>query len=254
LSELYFDAIIFDLDGVVTDTARVHAVAWKELFDDYLKLLETRGGDPFSPFDKESDYLSYVDGKPRYNGVRSFLGSRGIVILDGDPSDGPERETVCGLGNKKNRLFGEILKRDGVDVFPSTLELIRKAKSRGLKVAIVSSSKNCLAILRIAGIEDLFDTRVDGEVSVSLGLKGKPNPDIFTKSAEIIGSEVGKSVVVEDAISGVEAGKAGKFGLVIGIDRTGTSGELKKSGADLVVKDLEEVTIEKIDAWFSKHE
>ena len=183
MSGLHFDAIIFDLDGVVTDTARVHAVAWKELFDDYLKLLETRGGDSFSPFDKGSDYLSYVDGKPRYDVVRSFLGSRGIVIPEGDPSDGPERETVCGLGNKKNRLFGEILKRDGVDIFPSTLELIRNARSRGLKVAIVSSSKNCLAILRIAGIEKLFDTRVDGEVSVSLGLKGKPNPDIFTKRA-----------------------------------------------------------------------
>ncbi|MFQ5902771.1 MAG: HAD family hydrolase [Candidatus Binatia bacterium] len=180
-SGLHFDAIIFDLDGVVTDTARVHAVAWKELFDAYLRMRESRGERPFPPFDKESDYLSYIDGKPRYEGVRSFLGSRGIVVPDGHPSDGPDQETICGLGNKKNKLFAEILERDGVGLFQSTLDLIKKSKSHGIKVAIVSSSKNCLAVLKIAGIENLFDARVDGVVSASLGLQGKPNPRLRYK-------------------------------------------------------------------------
>ncbi|MFB3122752.1 MAG: trehalose-phosphatase [Candidatus Binatia bacterium] len=253
MSQLNFDAIIFDLDGVVTDTAKVHASAWKGLFDTYLRLRESREKEPFSPFDKESDYLTFVDGKPRYEGVKSFLESRGIVIPYGHPSDGPDQETICGLGNKKNKLFVEVLNREGVEVFPSTLDLIKTSKSRGIKVAIVSSSKNCQAVLKIAGIENLFDARVDGVVSVSMGLKGKPNPDIFTKSAELLASDISRSVVVEDSIAGVEAGKTGDFGMVIGIDRRNHSAGLREKGADLVVRDLEEICVEKIDAWFHDH-
>jgi len=253
VSQLNFDAIIFDLDGVVTDTAKVHASAWKELFDTYLRLRESREKEPFSPFDKESDYLTYVDGKPRYEGVKSFLESRGIVIPYGHPSDEPDLETICGLGNKKNKLFVEVLNREGVEVFPSTLDLIKKSKSRGIKVAIVSSSKNCQAVLKIAGIENLFDARVDGVVSVSMGLKGKPNLDIFTKSAELLASDISRSVVVEDSIAGVEAGKTGNFGMVIGIDRRNHSAGLREKGADLVVRDLEEICVEKIAAWFHEH-
>ncbi|MFQ5852020.1 MAG: trehalose-phosphatase [Candidatus Binatia bacterium] len=248
-----FDAIIFDLDGVVTDTAKVHSTAWKELFDSYLRTRESRDKEPFSPFDKELDYLSYIDGKPRYDGVRSFLKSRGIGIPYGHASDEPDQETICGLGNKKNKLFAEILERDGVEVFQSTLDLITEAKSHGIRVAIVSSSKNCLTVLKIAHIENLFDARVDGVVSASLGLKGKPNPDIFTKSAEILGADTSRSVVVEDSIAGVEAGKAGKFGMVIGVDRRGHSATLREKGANLVVKDLSEISVRDIQAWFSKH-
>jgi alpha,alpha-trehalase len=253
LSQHNFDAVIFDLDGVVTDTAKVHASAWKELFDTFLRLRESRAREPFSPFDKESDYLTYIDGKPRYEGVRSFLESRGIVIPYGKPSDRSDQETICGLGNKKNKLFNEILQRDGVEVFLSTVELIREIKSQEVKVAIVSSSKNCQAVLKIAGIEDLFDARVDGVVSASLGLKGKPNPDIFTKSAEILSTDIKRSVVVEDSIAGVEAGKTGEFGMVIGVDRRNHYSTLKETGADLVVKDLVEITVKKIDAWFHDH-
>ncbi|MFQ5539100.1 MAG: HAD family hydrolase [Candidatus Binatia bacterium] len=253
MSKLNFDAVIFDLDGVVTDTAKVHASAWKVLFDTYLRLRESRAKEPFSPFDKESDYLTYIDGKPRYEGIRSFLESRGIVIPYGQPSDGSDQETICGLGNKKNKLFTEILQRDGVEVFRSTLELIRELKSHGVKAAIVSSSKNCQAVLKIAGIEDLFEARVDGVVSASLGLKGKPNPDIFTKSAEILSTDIKRSVVVEDSIAGVEAGKTGKFGMVIGVDRLNHYSSLRETGADLVVKDLVEISVKKIDAWFHDH-
>ncbi len=252
LSGLNFDAIIFDLDGVVTDTARVHAVAWKELFDGYLRMRESRGKETLSPFDKESDYLSYIDGKPRYEGVKSFLASRRIMIPEGHPSDRPDQETICGLGNKKNKLFGEILERDGVELFPSTLDLIKKTKSHGAKVAIVSSSKNCLAVLKTAGIENLFDARVDGAVSASLGLQGKPKPDTFIKSAQILGCDISRTVVVEDSIAGVEAGKAGKFGMVIGIDRRQHSAALREKGADLVLKDLAEITVGKIDEWFCR--
>ncbi len=183
----HFDAIIFDLDGVVTDTAKVHAVAWKELFDTYLKMRERRDKEPFTPFDTASDYLTYIDGKPRYDGVQSFLESRQIYIPHGQPSDKPDKETVCGLGNQKNERFGKILERDGVKIFHTTVDLIKGLRAQGIKVAIVSSSKNCQAVLKIAGLESLFDTRVDGSVSESLGLKGKPDPDIFIKSAELLG-------------------------------------------------------------------
>ena len=249
----HFDAIIFDLDGVVTDTAKVHATAWKELFDTYLKLREQRDKEPFTPFDIGSDYLTYVDGKPRYDGVQSFLESRNIHIPRGKPSDKPEKETVCGLGNQKNERFGEILERDGVEIFHTTVNLIKDLRAQGIKTSIVSSSKNCQAVLKIAGLESLFDNRVDGGVSESLGLKGKPDPDIFIKSADLLGVTPSRAGIVEDAISGVEAGRKGKFGLVIGVDRHGDPNSLTDNGADTVVGDLGEITVHEIEEWFQQH-
>jgi len=249
----HFDAIIFDLDGVVTDTAKVHATAWKELFDAYLKLREQRDQEPFTPFDIGSDYLTYIDGKPRYDGVQSFLESRQIHIPRGKPSDKPDEETICGLGNQKNERFGKILERDGVEVFHSTVDLIKGLRAQGIKVAIVSSSKNCQAVLKIAGLESLFDTRVDGSVAESLGLKGKPDPDIFLKSAELLGVAPSRAGIVEDAIAGVEAGRRGKFGLVIGVDRHGDPNSLKENGADRVVGDLGEISVKDLDEWFRQH-
>lgn len=245
-----FDAMIFDLDGVVTATAKVHSAAWKEAFDDYLRLREAGGREPFRPFDEEADYFRYVDGKPRYQGVLSFLRSRGIEIPYGDPSDGPEKETVCGLGNKKNLRFGQLLARRGVEVFRSTVDLVRKAKAKGIKVAVVTSSKNGPAVLKAAGLEALFDAAVDGVVAESLGLRGKPDPDIFLKCAALLGAEAGRCVVFEDSLAGVEAGRAGGFGLVIGMDRRNHADLLKEKGADLVFTDLAGLGLEDISAWF----
>ncbi len=249
----HFDAIIFDLDGVVTDTAKVHATAWKELFDTYLKMREGRDNEAFTPFDISSDYLTYVDGKPRYDGVQSFLESRNIHIPRGKPTDKPDQETACGLGNQKNTRFCEILERDGVEIFHTTVNLIKDLRAQGIKTAIVSSSKNCQAVLKIAGLESLFDARVDGSVSESLGLKGKPDPDIFIKSAELLGVAPSQSGIVEDAISGVEAGRKGKFGLVIGVDRHGDPNSLTDNGADTVVGDLGEISVHEIEEWFQQH-
>ncbi|NIO08862.1 MAG: trehalose-phosphatase [Deltaproteobacteria bacterium] len=253
MSQHHYDAIIFDLDGVVTDTAKVHATAWKELFDNYLKKREQRDRELFRPFDITTDYLTFVDGKPRYDGVQSFLESRNIHIPRGEPSDKPDLETVCGLGNQKNLKFSEILERDGAEIFQTTVDLIKKLRAQGIKTAIVSSSKNCQAVLKIAGLESLFDARVDGAVSESLGLKGKPDPDIFIKSTQLLGVSPDRSGIVEDAISGVEAGRRGKFGLVIGVDRHGDPASLKDNGADLVVSDLGEMTLDRIDEWFVQH-
>lgn len=251
---LQFKAAIFDLDGVVTLTAGVHAAAWKELFDAYLsRKAEEAGGDDgrYRPFDISHDYAEYVDGKPRYEGIKSFLESRGLHLPDGEPSDGPEEETVCGLGNKKDAFFRRALEQKGADVDPATLALIRDLKDRGVKIAIASSSKNCLPILRSAGIEGLFDARVDGLVSQELGLKGKPHPDIFLECAKRLHVEPGETVIVEDAVSGVQAGRAGQFGLVIGIDRSHMRASLRRNGAHLVTQSLADVPVEQIDAWFS---
>ncbi len=248
-----FDAILFDLDGVVTNTAKVHAAAWKALFDTYLKLRGGRDKPPSSPFDSVNDYLAYVDGKPRYEGVRSFLESREIRIPMGDPTDGPDRETICGLGNSKNELFTEIMERDGVEVFPATVKLIQELKEEQIKTAIVSSSKNCLAILQKAGMGNAFDARVDGVLSQTLGLKGNPNPDIFIKGAELLDVDVRRTVVIEDSIVGVEAARAGNFGMVIGIDRTQQSRGLKEKGAHWVLQDLSEISLTDLDSWFSQH-
>ncbi len=246
----HFDAVIFDLDGVITQTALVHSSVWKKIFDDFLKQWGAKHRKPFREFDHESDYLPYVDGKPRYNGVQSFLEHRDIGIPFGDPSDDPEMETVCGLGNRKNQVFYAVLDRNGVSVYPSTVALIKELLSLGIKVGVASSSKNCKVVLETAGILDLFETCVDGLVFAEIGLKGKPEPDIFTVAADNLGVSYDRSVVVEDAVSGVQAGKKGNFGLVLGLAREGNEKELRQNGADIVVPDIGEIGLEGIIDWF----
>jgi len=235
------EAVIFDLDGVVTRTAEVHAEAWKRLFDEYLAARGRRLGERFEPFDRRSDYLRFVDGKPRYEGVASFLASRGIELPLGSPDDLDERETVCGLGNRKNRYFQETLERTGAAPYPTTIELIARLRKRGVRTAIVSSSRNCVAVLEAAAIRELFDVKVDGLDAAELGLAGKPDPALFLEAARLLDVEPADAAVVEDAISGVEAGRRGHFGLVIGLDRAGQHEALVAAGADLVVADLGEV-------------
>lgn len=247
-----FDAVIFDLDGVITQTALVHSSAWKKMFNDYLKEREQKYGESHREFTHEKDYLPYVDGKPRYKGVQSFLESRGIELPYGDPEDTPEKETYCGIGNRKNIAFREILDRDGVKVYDTTIILIENLLKEGIRVGVASSSKNCKPVLEAAGLLDKFETRVDGVVSAELGLKGKPEPDIFTTACDNLGIGYDKAVVVEDAVSGVQAGAKGNFGLTLGVAREDNTEQLKKNGADIVVTDLGEITIADIDKWFSK--
>jgi|AntRauTorcE11898_2_1112593.scaffolds.fasta_scaffold00411_11 beta-phosphoglucomutase family hydrolase len=247
-----FDAVIFDLDGVITQTADVHSKAWKRMFDEFLEQWAAKNNTPFKPFTHEHDYLPYVDGKPRYKGVASFLESRGIDIPYGDPSDSPGKETVCGLGNRKNEKFNETLQTDGVKVFSTTVDFIRELKKRGIHTGVASSSKNCGPVLEAAGLLDLFETRVDGLTSVELGLKGKPEADIFTTAADNMNVTYDRSVVVEDAVSGVQAGKNGKFGLVLGVAREENHSTLKKNGADIVVGDMQEIAVEDIEHWFAQ--
>lgn len=233
-----YDALLVDLDGVVTKTAAVHAAAWKEMFDDYLAQRARREGRRYEPFDLDRDYRTYVDGKPRYDGVRSFLESRGISLPKGTPHDPPDRETICGLGNRKNGYFNARLDRDGVETYPDAVDMLRAARERGLRLAVVSSSKNCRAVLRAAGLEDLFEARVDGAELAKLGLPGKPAPDMFFEAAKRLEVERLRAVVLEDAVSGVQAGKRGGFGLVVGVDRGGHAAELLEHGADVVLSDL----------------
>ena len=246
LSHNHFDAILFDLDGVITRTAAVHAAAWQAMFDEFLQRLTAREGQSprFRPFDVRADYAAYVDGKPRYAGVQSFLESRDIHLPYGDPDDPPTRETVCGLGNLKNEMFLKQIHQTGVKAFPASVRLLHKLRAAGFKTAIVSSSESCQEIIQSVGIEALFDTRVDGRVSAELGLKGKPNPDIFVQAAKNLAVDLQRAVVVEDALSGVEAGRAGGFGLVLGVDRLGQAAALKAHGADVVINDLCEVSVE----------
>jgi trehalose-phosphatase len=243
ISPRSFRAVIFDLDGVVTRTARVHAAAWKRLFDEYLRERAARLGEAFQPFDMDADYRRYVDGKPRYDGVRSFLEARGIQLPFGAPGDSAEMETVCGLGNRKNRLFREQLEAQGVEVYEATVALIRELRSRGVRTAVVSSSKNCVPVLEAAGLLELFDAKVDGTDAERLGLKGKPQPDYFLEAAKELAVEPACAVVVEDAISGVQAGSAGKFGSVVGVDRAGYAAAMRQAGATAVVEDLAQVRI-----------
>ncbi len=245
-----FKGVIFDLDGVITATARVHATAWKAMFDEFLKDLSEREGRPYLPFDPKDDYLNYVDGKPRFEGVLSFLRSRNIQLPAGDPGNDPDELTICGLGNKKNVEFQKILKREGPEVFSGSVEMIKDFKKRGIKMGVASSSKNCQLVLELAGLEALFDTLVDGMVSEELGLKGKPEPDIFTAAAANMGLRANECVVVEDAISGVQAGRAGNFGLVLGIARNIQGELLKQFGADVVIQDLSEVKFDDVQEWF----
>lgn len=250
MSEYSFDAVIFDLDGVITQTARVHSLAWKKMFDDYLRLRKEKYGEPFKEFTHEKDYLPFVDGKPRYKGVESFLISRGIILDFGDPSDSSDEETICGLGNMKDSTFNAILSDGGVKVYNSTVEIIKKLKNLGVKLGVASSSKNCRPVLKAAGLLELFGTRVDGVVSTELNLKGKPEPDIFTTACKNLQVDYKKSIIVEDAVSGVQAGAKGNFGLVLGIAREGNEDELKRNGADKVISDFSEITIDYLEKWF----
>ncbi len=238
-----YDAWLFDLDGIITDTASVHANAWKKMFDNYLEMVARRDDAPFEPFEIDPDYFRYVDGRPRYNGVDSFLRSRGIVLPWGAPEDAPDAETVCGLGNRKNTMFNEVLADDGCKVFDSSVALVRQLKERGKGVAVVTSSKNCDTVLASAGLSDLFQAKVDGVVAAERNLKGKPDPQTYAVAAKMLGVAADRSVVFEDAISGVQAGHAGKFGLVIGVARHDEPQALKDNGADVVVRDLSEIAL-----------
>ena len=243
LSPQHHEAVIFDLDGVVTRTARLHAAAWKQMFDDYLR---ERGDAKQAPFDEVQDYRRYVDGKPRYDGVRSFLQARGIDLPEGSPDDHPQQQTICALGNRKNALFMQLLEREGAEVFESTVDLIRALRRAGIKTAVVSSSRNCVAVLESVGALELFDAKVDGVDAQRSHLKGKPAPDIFLAAARALDVPPQRAVVVEDALAGVEAGHAGGFALVIGVDRAGQADALREHGADVVVQDLAQVAVEEM--------
>lgn len=241
-----FGAAIFDLDGVVTRTAAVHSLAWKRMFDEYLRARATERGEPFREFTHEHDYLAYVDGRPRYQGVATFLKSRGIALPFGSPDDAPEWETVCGLGNRKNAHFNRIVATEGVGLYDSTVALIGELRARGIAVGLATSSRNSAVILNRTGLASLFGTVVDGLVSEKLGLAGKPAPDIFIAAARGLGVDCAQAIVVEDAVAGVEAGAAGGFGLVIGLARENNEAALRTHGADLVVRDLAETSLEEI--------
>jgi beta-phosphoglucomutase family hydrolase len=232
---------LFDLDGVLTQTAKVHAAAWKQMFDEYLQCRADREGEAFVPFDAGEDYNEYVDGKPRYEGVRSFLESRGIDLPDGAPEDPPSAETVDGLGNRKNELVLELIERDGVDAYEGSVRYVKAVREAGLRRAVVSSSTNCRDVLEAADMLDLFEEIVDGNVARAEELKGKPAPDTFLAGARKLGLEAKEAVVFEDAVAGVEAGRAGAFGYVVGVDRVGHADALRDHGADVVVQDLAEL-------------
>jgi beta-phosphoglucomutase family hydrolase len=232
---------LFDLDGVLTQTAKVHAAAWKEMFDAYLEQRAGRTGEEFVPFDSGDDYDRYVDGKPRYEGVQSFLESRGIELPRGNPDDPPDAETVTGLGNRKNELVLKLIHEKGVEPYEGSVRYLHAARDAGLRRAVVSSSTNCRDVLRAAGIEDLLEVRMDGVVAEREHIKGKPAPDTYLKAAAMLGSEPAQSAVFEDALAGVESGRAGDFGCVVGVDRVGQADALKEHGADVVVKDLAEL-------------
>ncbi|MFD5636434.1 beta-phosphoglucomutase family hydrolase [Streptomyces sp. NPDC127077] len=230
-------ACLFDLDGVITRTAVVHAAAWKRTFDDFLR---QREGDGFRPFD-DADYAAHVDGLPRADGVRSFLASRGMQLPEGTPDDPPDRETVHGLGNRKNALLLDMIRTDGVEAYEGTLRYIEAVRAHGLRTAVVSSSANCRDVLRSVGAEDLFDVRVDGVVAAERRLPGKPRPDTFLAAAKDLGVTPSEAAVFEDALAGMDAGRSGHFGYVVGVDRVGQSAALRAHGADIVVRDLDEL-------------
>jgi beta-phosphoglucomutase family hydrolase len=236
-----YDAVLFDLDGVLTDTARIHASSWKRMFDEYLRRRAARTGEAFQAFDIATDYKLHVDGKPRYDGVRDFLRARGIAVPEGTPQDAPEAETVCGLGNRKNELVNAAIDAGQVVAYPGSVALVRKLSDAGIRCAVVTSSQNREAVLAAVGIADLFDAAVDGNTIIARGLEGKPAPDAFLATAEALGVAPARAVVVEDALSGVEAGVRGGFGLVIGVARHGNAEELKRHGAHMVVADLAEL-------------
>jgi beta-phosphoglucomutase family hydrolase len=227
-------ACLFDLDGVLTETATVHAKAWKEMFDAFLRSRP----EPFVPFDPVADYDTYVDGKPRDDGTRSFLASRHIDLPEGSPDDPPGTATVKGLSNAKNDIVLRLLKTDGVHVYPGSVRYLEAVRAAGLHRAVVSSSANCASVLEAAGIADMFEVRVDGVTIAEEGLPGKPAPDTFLAAARKLGVDPDQAAVFEDALAGVEAGRSGKFGCVVGVDRIGQADALRAHGADVVVSDL----------------
>lgn len=231
-------ACLFDLDGVVTRTAVVHAAAWKEMFDGFLR---AREGEHFRPFDTHADYDEYVDGRPRDDGVRTFLASRGIQLPEGRPDDPPDAPTVYGLGNRKNDLVLKKIRTEGVEPYDGTLRYLDAVRAHGLRTAIVSSSKNCREILRSIDAEHYFDVRIDGVVAAERGLPGKPRPDTFLAAAHDLGVEPSAAAVFEDALAGMDAGRSGHFGYVVGVDRVGQAGALSAHGADIVVPDLDQL-------------
>ena len=237
-------ACLFDLDGVITQTAKVHAAAWKQMFDGYLQDRARRTGEPFVPFDAGADYEAYVDGKPRADGTRSFLESRGIHLPEGEPGDAGhagaegDSETVQSLGNRKNLLVQQLIRDKGVEVYPGSVTYVRAARAAGLATAVVSSSANTRDVLAATGLSDLFDGVVDAQVAHEQHLAGKPAPDTFVAGARLLGVPVDRAVVFEDALAGVEAGRAGGFGWVVGVDRVGHAAGLAAHGADVVVLDL----------------
>jgi beta-phosphoglucomutase family hydrolase len=235
------NACLFDLDGVLTQTAKIHAAAWKQMFDAYLREGAAASGQEFVPFDPVADYDEYVDGKPRYEGVRSFLASRGIELPQGSPDDPPGAETIDGLGNRKNEIVLEMIRKDGVEPYEGSVRYVKAAREAGLRRAVVSSSTNCRDVLVAAGIEDLFEERIDGVVAERDHLAGKPHPDTFLAGARALGMAPGQAAVFEDALAGVEAGRAGDFGFVVGVDRVGQAEALRAHGADVVVRDLAEL-------------
>jgi len=236
-----YDAVLFDLDGVITNTATLHATCWKQMFDEYLRSHAEQSGKAFRPFDLAADYRLYVDGKPRFDGVRDFLRSRGTQLPEGHPDDPAELETVCGLGNRKNELINDLIEREGVKPYDGSVRFIHQLRRDGFKIAVVTSSQNCATVLKAAKLDDFFKVRVDGSIIEAERLAGKPAPDTFLMAARLLGAEPERTVVIEDAISGVEAGSHGHFGLVIGVARKGNVEELKQHGAHVVVNDLSEL-------------
>jgi beta-phosphoglucomutase family hydrolase len=236
-----YDAVLFDLDGVITNTAKLHAICWQQMFDEYFQKRATGRGEAFRPFDVAMDYRLHLDGKPRFDGVRDFLASRDIQLPEGDADDPPQAETVRGLGNRKNELVSDAIERIGVEAYDGSVRLINQLRREGFKIALVTSSENCAAVLKAAKLESLFNVRVDGHMVETHNLAGKPAPDTFLMAAKLLGVAPQRAVVVEDAIPGVQAGRRGNFGLVIGVARKGDAEELKRQGAQVVVNDLSEL-------------
>ena len=238
LSRTRYDAVIFDLDGVITRTAKLHARAWKHAFDEFLEKRSRAAPSPQAPFDPVADYLRFVDGKPRYDGVQSFLESRDIRLPRGQPTDPVTAETLCGLGNRKNQLFEQLLEQHQPEVYEHAIDLIARVRAAGLRTAVVSSSEHCVTILQSVHALEQFDAKVDGRDAGERRLAGKPAPDIYLAAAAALGVAPARTVVIEDALAGVAAARAGDFGLVVGVDRGGQAEALRAHGADYVVDDL----------------
>jgi beta-phosphoglucomutase family hydrolase len=253
MSKAQLKGVVFDLDGVITDTARLHQDAWEAMFNEFLQKWSQQQGVDYVPFDPDKDYHTYVDGKPRFEGVRSFLESRSIHLPYGSDDDGVDEWTVCGLGNRKNEAFGKVLREKGPDVYATSVQFVKALRAAGIRTGIASSSRNCALVLEMGGVQELFDTRVDGVVSKELGLNGKPEPDIFVQAAKNMGLVPAESVVVEDALSGVAAGAKGGFGLTLGVARSQDAKSLREAGADVAVSDLGEISVDQLAAEFEKN-